>query len=105
MLDIQPNSYKLNFENLENQSFFGHFLPKLGKILDFFKSRYGLWILREPPLEGFHLLAWMLPLGFLILGLLLLRFFFWNKSKANHKDRSDDHDFFHQLSEYKKNNI
>ncbi len=47
------------------------------EILSFFVERYGLWILREPPREGFHLLAWLLPCGLLISGpgvLVYLRF-------------------------------
>ena len=36
------------------------------KIIEYFTDRYGLWILREPPKYGFHLLAWIIP--FLLLG-------------------------------------
>lgn len=43
------------------------------QIMAFFTERYGLWIRREPPAQGFHLLAWLLPLGFL----LITPFFLW----------------------------
>jgi len=51
------------------------------EILDFFVERYGLWILREPPKEGFNLLAWLLPTGILIFGPVLIWFFVWRKRK------------------------
>ena len=35
-------------------------------IKNFFTNRYGLWILRAPPKEGFHLLVWVIP-GLIIL--------------------------------------
>lgn len=41
-------------------------------ILTFFKERYGLWILRTPPVEGFHWIAWILPLGLAAIGIVLL---------------------------------
>lgn len=41
-------------------------------ILTFFTERYGMWILREPPRSGFHMLAWLLPCLLLILGPLVL---------------------------------
>ncbi|MFW7380954.1 MAG: cytochrome c-type biogenesis protein [Oligoflexus sp.] len=49
------------------------------EILDFFVERYGLWILREPPKEGFNLLAWLLPTAILIFGPILIWFFVWRK--------------------------
>lgn len=56
---------------------------KLGKsekeILDFFVERYGPWILREPPTEGFNILAWALPIGLLILGPFAIWFTVWRK--------------------------
>ncbi|MBI2603705.1 MAG: cytochrome c-type biogenesis protein CcmH [Deltaproteobacteria bacterium] len=42
------------------------------EIMTFFKDRYGLWILRTPPVEGFHWIAWLFPLGIAVLGLFLL---------------------------------
>ncbi len=41
-------------------------------ILSFFTKRYGVWILREPPKEGFHLVSWLTPVGIALLGLALL---------------------------------
>lgn len=38
------------------------------KILKFFTDRYGPWILREPPKEGFSLVAWVLPIILLLAG-------------------------------------
>ncbi len=56
---------------------------ELGKnqtqILDFFKERFGLWILRTPPKEGFHWFAWYLPIGLIILGALLVWGVFWRR--------------------------
>lgn len=49
------------------------------EILDFFVERYGPWILREPPKEGFNLLAWILPIAILILGPFFIWFFVWRK--------------------------
>jgi cytochrome c-type biogenesis protein CcmH len=49
------------------------------EIMTFFTQRYGLWILREPPTEGFHLLAWGIPLAFAVFGPILLYFFVWRK--------------------------
>jgi len=49
------------------------------EVLSFFTERYGLWILREPPKKGFHLIAWALPLSSMILGPLLLWFFVWRR--------------------------
>lgn len=51
------------------------------EIIDFFVERYGLWILREPPKEGFNLIAWILPTVILILGPILIWFFVWRKRK------------------------
>ena len=49
------------------------------EVMTFFTSRYGLWILREPPKEGFHLLAWAIPLAFGIFGPILFYFFVWRR--------------------------
>jgi cytochrome c-type biogenesis protein CcmH/NrfF len=38
------------------------------EIIQYFRERYGLWILREPPKEGVGLIAWAAPLILLILG-------------------------------------
>lgn len=52
------------------------------QILEFFTDRYGPWILREPPKEGVHLWAWIVPLGFLLLGPLAVWYFFWRRSSS-----------------------
>lgn len=38
------------------------------QILAFFRERYGDWILLEPPLEGIHLLVWLLPVVVVLVG-------------------------------------
>jgi cytochrome c-type biogenesis protein CcmH/NrfF len=48
-------------------------------ILQFFTERYGPWILRQPPKQGVHLWAWILPIATLILGPLLIWVFVWMK--------------------------
>lgn len=49
------------------------------EILNFFKERFGLWILRSPPKEGFHWFAWYLPIGFIVFGALAVWGIFWRK--------------------------
>lgn len=49
------------------------------EILAFFVERYGPWILREPPKEGFNLFAWLLPIVILVFGPILIWFFVWRK--------------------------
>lgn len=49
------------------------------EILSFFKERFGLWILRTPPKEGFHWFAWYLPIGLILLGAFLVWSLFWRK--------------------------
>ncbi|MEZ4743458.1 MAG: cytochrome c-type biogenesis protein CcmH [Bdellovibrionota bacterium] len=51
------------------------------EIMTFFIERYGLWILRKPPAEGFHVMAWGVPIAFALLGALFLWFFVWRKPK------------------------
>ncbi len=50
------------------------------EVLDFFSTKYGFWILREPPREGFSLLAWILPGFFLVAGTIALWLFYWRSS-------------------------
>ena len=50
------------------------------EILQFFTARFGYWILREPPQRGFSALAWWIPLTLLLIGPLLLWFFFWRRT-------------------------
>ena len=62
------------------------------QIISFFTERYGLWILREPPKQGFHWLAWLLPLASVLLGGALLSLFFLRKptyrKKSSHRIRT-----------------
>jgi len=51
------------------------------EIMLYFTERYGLWILRKPPAAGFHLLAWGVPIGFAIIGPILMWFFVWRRRK------------------------
>lgn len=65
-------------------------LVKEGKsskeIKTFFHQRYGLWIFRSPPAEGFHWLAWLSPIIIFIFAiLLLLRRFAKNKPYTTFK--------------------
>jgi cytochrome c-type biogenesis protein CcmH/NrfF len=60
-----------------------HEQMKLGKskdeIIKYFVERYGPWILREPPKEGFNLLAWGVPIGLLIGGPILIWLLIWRR--------------------------
>lgn len=49
------------------------------EVLQYFTERYGPWILRAPPKQGFNLLAWLVPIAILILGPVLVWFFVWRK--------------------------
>ncbi len=50
------------------------------EIMQFFIERYGQWILREPPKQGLHWLAWLVPALFFSLGgLWVARFLFQKK--------------------------
>jgi cytochrome c-type biogenesis protein CcmH len=51
-------------------------------IMKFFTERYGLWILREPPSKGVHMLAWIIPGALLLLGPFLIWFFVWRKRQT-----------------------
>jgi len=42
------------------------------EILAFFQSRYGDWILLDPPKRGVHLMLWLLPILAALLGLVFL---------------------------------
>lgn len=56
------------------------------EILTFFTERYGPWILRAPPKQGIHLLAWLLPIAALILGPLLIWIFIWSRKENSASD-------------------
>tara|TARA_Y100000590_G_C15249122_1_gene836823 strand:- start:172 stop:702 length:531 start_codon:yes stop_codon:yes gene_type:complete len=53
-------------------------LMKRGKsdeeILEYFVNRYGEWILRSPPVSGFNLVLWVLPVFAIVSGLLWIIF-------------------------------
>jgi cytochrome c-type biogenesis protein CcmH len=61
-------------------------LMKQGKsdkeIVDFFTERYGPWILREPPKSGFSVIAWALPIGFLVFGPILIWALAWRRKQT-----------------------
>ena len=42
------------------------------QIMDYFVSRYGITILRQPPKHGFSLALWWIPVGATLAGLLIL---------------------------------
>ncbi len=50
-------------------------------ILNFFRDRYGLWILRTPPAEGFHWTAWGIPVGACVLGAFAIWLLFWRRRR------------------------
>ncbi len=60
-----------------------HEQMKLGKskkeIIKYFVERYGPWILREPPKEGFNILAWIIPIAILCLGPILIWLLVWRR--------------------------
>lgn len=51
------------------------------EIYAYFTQRYGPWILREPPKEGFHILAWLIPCLFLLGGPIVVWFAVWRRRK------------------------
>lgn len=52
------------------------------EILKYFTARFGPWILRSPPVSGFNLWAWGVPMGLLVLGPPLIWFFIWRKRRV-----------------------
>ena len=52
---------------------------KHDEILKFFVDRYGPWILRAPPVQGVNALAWLVPVGLLIVGPLLIWMLVWRR--------------------------
>jgi len=69
------------------------------EIKDYFVERYGVWILRSPPKEGFNWLLWILP-GVAIAGGLCL-VYIKSKSWVN-RQRSESQDFQPLTSEEEK---
>lgn len=51
-------------------------------IIRFFRDRYGPWILRAPPTEGFHWLAWLLPVLLGICGVAVIGWRFWRSPSS-----------------------
>ena len=60
------------------------------EIYDFFTERYGLWILRKPPVQGFHSIAWIFPIMFVALGAFLIWLFFLKNPKSTNKGATKD---------------
>ncbi|MDD9951800.1 MAG: cytochrome c-type biogenesis protein CcmH [Zetaproteobacteria bacterium] len=58
------------------------------EIRDFFTSRYGLWILRSPPVEGIHLLAWFIPTVIAVVGALAVWIVFWRRRRSSMGERT-----------------
>lgn len=52
------------------------------EILSYFTERYGPWILRAPPKQGFNLVAWALPIAILVLGPFAIWFFVWRRREV-----------------------
>ncbi len=48
-------------------------------ILEFFVERYGPWILREPPKQGFNAIAWIVPILLLVVGPIAVWAFVWRR--------------------------
>jgi cytochrome c-type biogenesis protein CcmH/NrfF len=51
------------------------------QILQFFSERYGPWILRNPPKEGFNVIVWIFPLALLVCGPIFVWYFVWRRTK------------------------
>jgi cytochrome c-type biogenesis protein CcmH len=69
------------------------------QIINFFKARYGDWILMDPPKQGLHLVVWVLPLLGFAAALALLIFYFrrWLKrAKAPVEASPEELDRVHQ---------
>lgn len=60
------------------------------EIIKFFTDRYGPWILREPPKEGVHMWAWILPTSLLLLGPILIWYFVWSRRSQQPSDGISD---------------
>jgi cytochrome c-type biogenesis protein CcmH len=42
------------------------------EIIDFFRARYGDWVLLDPPARGTTALLWLLPVGVMLIGVAVL---------------------------------
>ncbi len=69
------------------------------EIYKFFTERYGLWILRKPPTEGFHFLAWLLPISVFLLGGGFVWFHFWRSGQSSSAPKKDSDSYKKQLEE------
>ena len=49
------------------------------QIKEYFTTRYGAWILREPPAKGFNVLAWAIPITLLLVGPILIWLLVWKR--------------------------
>jgi len=56
------------------------------EIREFFVKRYGEWILRAPPKQGFNLVLWILPGTGILIGLMWIVF----RSKRWKEDKNDE---------------
>ena len=56
------------------------------EIREFFVKRYGEWILRAPPKQGFNLVLWILPGTGILIGLMWIVF----RSKRWKEDKNND---------------
>ncbi len=71
------------------------------KIYDFFTERYGLWILRKPPAQGFHYLAWLVPLGVFFLGGAFVWWQFWRpRDRKKRKNSMKKSNFYEKQLSY-----
>ncbi len=52
------------------------------QIMDYFVSRYGETILRQPPKHGFSLALWWIPVAAVVIGLLILSGFLTQRHRA-----------------------
>ena len=70
------------------------------QIRQFFTARFGPWILRQPPTEGFNAVAWWLPLSLMFGGPVILWFFVWRRRQfiPNQGVRSAD-DLIKQMND------
>lgn len=70
------------------------------QIREFFTARFGPWILREPPTEGFNAVAWWLPLSLMFGGPVILWGCVWRRRRTipSHGVRSAD-DLIRQMND------
>lgn len=53
------------------------------QIVEYFTTRYGPWILREPPKKGFDIFAWLFPLFLMTLGPIIVWWSVWRKPRVD----------------------